>query len=64
MKIYTGRLKYKDQDFTFVFDGEILKLLPDDISIVFSWTHEEIAKEVYVPHYPVSTVGSGTIKFL
>lgn len=53
MKIYTGRLKYKDQDFMFTFDGEILKLIPDDRSIVFSWTHEEIAKGAYVQHYPI-----------
>ena len=53
MGIFTGRLEYKSQKFTFVFDGEIIKLIPDDSQVIDSWTHTELAKGVYVPDYPV-----------
>ncbi len=53
MEIYTGRLEYKNQQFTFIFDGEIIKLIPDDLQVIDSWTHTELVKGVYIPCYPV-----------
>ena len=53
MGIFTGRLEYKSQKFTFVFDEENIKLIPDDSQVIDSWTHTELAKGVYVPDYPV-----------
>lgn len=44
---FTGKMEYKDNRFTFVFDGNELELIPDDSNVVFSWTHEEIAEGVY-----------------
>lgn len=46
-EFYTGRIEYKNKSFIFVFDGNELELIPDDPNVVFSWTHEEIAKGVY-----------------
>lgn len=40
--INTGTLKYKNQDFTFVFDGNELELIPKDLSIASSWIFKDL----------------------
>lgn len=47
IKILTGDLKMMDVSFSFVFDGEILKLIPLDPEDVFRLQNEEIKPGVY-----------------
>ena len=54
MKIFTGKLQYRNKDFIFVFDGESLKLIPEDQEILFSWTHKELIKGVYSFPVPIA----------
>ncbi len=52
-KIYTGVLSYKDTNFTFVFNGEDLRLIPsiDNVRKVESdWLATSIAKGVFIPN--------------
>ena len=45
--LFTGKIEYKENSFTFVFDGNELELIPDDSNVVFSLAYEDIAKGVY-----------------
>lgn len=47
MKVYTGKLSYKDTPFFFVFDGEILKLIPENVITNDSIKYEEFIPGVY-----------------
>lgn len=49
-KLYTGSLKYNEYDFTYVFDGDLLRLIPspDKVDeITTNWFMKEIAKGAY-----------------
>lgn len=47
INIYTGDLKMMGISFSFVFDGETLKLIPDDLEEIFELQNEEIRPGVY-----------------
>ena len=56
LKIYTGQLKYKDVDFTFIFNGDELRLIPpknqiDEIQM--NWLMKSIVKGVYIMGDPL-----------
>ena len=56
IKIYTGKLMYRDIEFTFVFDKTELRLIPpsDSKRIIRSeWLMKSIAKGVYVEGEPL-----------
>lgn len=47
LNLFTGKLTFKDIDFTFVFNGEILRLIPPDNerdTILFKWAMKEIVQ--------------------
>lgn len=49
-KLYTGSLKYNEYYFTFVFDGDLLRLIPTPEKcdeIITNWFMKEIAKGAY-----------------
>ncbi len=53
--IYTGQLTYKNVDFTFVFDGKILRLIPFEdkcVEIEENWLRTYIAAGIYMPNTP------------
>ena len=53
--IYTGQLTYKEIDFTFVFDGKMLRLLPPKekrLEIENDWLANYIAEGVYTSNIP------------
>lgn len=55
-KIFTGKLKYRDIDFTFVFDKRDLRLIPPDEKrreIRMKWWLKEKEKGRFVPAEPI-----------
>lgn len=55
-KVYTGYLAYKDIEFTFVFDGKELRLIPpkDKLDeVTENWLRTPIAKGVYSTNTPI-----------
>ena len=54
MKTYTGKLTYKDTPFFFVFDGEILKLIPENVITNDSIKYEEFIPGVYTYRNSIS----------
>lgn len=56
LDIYTGKLVYKSIEFTFVFNGYKLRLIPPvdkEQEIQHHWLMEEIEKGVYIPRRPL-----------
>lgn len=54
--IYTGQLTYKEVDFTFVFDGKELRLIPPDNKrdeVNKNWLRTPLANGAYTIHIPV-----------
>ena len=54
--IYTGQLAYKEVDFTFVFDGKKLRLIPpkDKRDVVNeNWLRTPLANGAYTLNIPV-----------
>ncbi len=54
--VYTGQLTYKGIEFTFVFDGEELRLIPPkekQREIEEQWLETPIAPGTYIPNTPV-----------
>lgn len=52
-RIYTGVTKYKDIDFTFVFNGENLRLIPTTENVrkvETEWLMTPIAKGTFIPN--------------
>ncbi len=47
MKTYTGKLNFKESPFFFVFDGRILKLIPENVETDDSIKYEEFVPGVY-----------------
>ena len=39
-ELYTGKLKFKDIEFTFVFDKKELRLIPPNVKVNFTVTWE------------------------
>ena len=58
LTLYTGKLNYKDIDFTFVFDGNELKLIPPkekehEIEWEWGWTTLESGAKIWADPIPV-----------
>lgn len=57
LSVYTGKTTFKGIDFTFVFDGEELRLIPPkekENEIIWQWGHRKIEEGAYVPSAPVT----------
>lgn len=58
--IYTGHLTYKEIEFTFVFDGKELRLIPSkekQREVNENWLRTSIANGAYTPNIPVIEEG-------
>lgn len=57
--MYTGKLKYRDIDFTFAFDRKELRLIPPDNQrgiIEFDWKMKSVGNGIFVPADPIQII--------
>lgn len=56
LNLYTGKLNFKEINFTFAFDGEELRLIPPDEkrkTVDWDWKMKEIVPGTFVPADPI-----------